>query len=278
MPRELLPEVSEADARGSIAEVYEDIRRVLGLPLVNLVYRHLAVVPGRLEAVWAELRPNLADEAIDAMAEELLALAALGIPRISRAVLSAAGVFEPQLDRVFATLDAYNHANPRNLIAIEGLIGAAPAGDHGRGLTSGSDPGIRSRGDPVTVERQGGGEILPIAGLGGLDPSVIALLREMAEPFSGRSDATLVPGLFRHFAGNPALLAVLWTALRPSVEGRALARLGNRVAHRARVLAAGLPHAVQPVAEPETRNVLVRFASAVSQMLVAGTALARALR
>ena len=63
--RAYLPEVSERDAEGLAAEFYEDIRRVVGLPFVNLVYRHLAVEPRRLEAAWSQLRPNLTDEAID---------------------------------------------------------------------------------------------------------------------------------------------------------------------------------------------------------------------
>lgn len=49
-----LAEIAEEDAEGAVAELYEDIRRVLGLPLVNLVYRHLAAV-GRLEEVWRVL-------------------------------------------------------------------------------------------------------------------------------------------------------------------------------------------------------------------------------
>ena len=57
---ELLAEVSEKAARGSVASTYVDIRRVLGVPTVVLVYRVLAVQPGRLERVWGAIAPNLA--------------------------------------------------------------------------------------------------------------------------------------------------------------------------------------------------------------------------
>ena len=51
-----LAEVAGADARDGVAATYADIRATLGLPVVNLVYRHLAAEPGRLEALWADVR------------------------------------------------------------------------------------------------------------------------------------------------------------------------------------------------------------------------------
>src|SRR5262249_31484148 len=81
-----LPEVSEAEAQGRVAEIYEEIRRAVGLPVVNLVYRHLAVEPERLQAVWAELRPNLTT----LEAERLVDRAALPeVTRISSRTLAA---------------------------------------------------------------------------------------------------------------------------------------------------------------------------------------------
>jgi hypothetical protein len=55
-----LAEVPEASAVGSLADVYADIRRVLGVANVVLVDRAFAAQPGRLERVWSVLRPNLA--------------------------------------------------------------------------------------------------------------------------------------------------------------------------------------------------------------------------
>ena len=57
---ELLAEVSEQAARGSVASTYVDIRRVLGVQTVMLVYRVLAVEQGRLERVWGAIATNLA--------------------------------------------------------------------------------------------------------------------------------------------------------------------------------------------------------------------------
>ena len=45
---ESVPSVLESDARGEIADVYADIRKVFGTSVVNLIWRHLATMPGSL--------------------------------------------------------------------------------------------------------------------------------------------------------------------------------------------------------------------------------------
>src|SRR3954454_8958524 len=52
-----VPSVLEADARGDIAEIFADIRKVLGTSVVNLIWRHLATMPGALRWTWATVRP-----------------------------------------------------------------------------------------------------------------------------------------------------------------------------------------------------------------------------
>jgi len=97
-----LPEVSEAEAQGRVAEIYEEIRRTVGMPIVNLVYRHLAVEPRRLETVWTELRRNLGTPE----AERLVERAALpGVTRIPSRALAAIGVDGEKLRLARSTLD-----------------------------------------------------------------------------------------------------------------------------------------------------------------------------
>ena len=52
-----IPAVSEAEARGDGARLFDDIRQVLGVPVVNLIFRHLATLPGGLAGSWGALRP-----------------------------------------------------------------------------------------------------------------------------------------------------------------------------------------------------------------------------
>jgi hypothetical protein len=260
-----LPEIPEAEAEGSVAETYEDIRRVVGFPLVNLVYRTLAVVPGRLEEIWRDLRPNLAGAAAEAGARELLATAA---PRdrvvpLSRSALAAAGVEGDELRRVASTLEAYEHANPRNLLAVTALL-------HGVG-GRGAQPEGGSDADQHDTA------LLPMADLSTLARPARELLEEMAAAIAAGGETVLVPSLFRHFAHNPCLLALIWTALRPLVDGGSIRACSEAVSARAASLATALPYPVGRLEDEETRAVLERFATTIPRMLVAGSRLRRSL-
>ena len=52
-----VPAVTEATASGEIAAIFADIRQVLGVEVVNLVWRHLATIPDALPWTWGILRP-----------------------------------------------------------------------------------------------------------------------------------------------------------------------------------------------------------------------------
>ena len=50
------------DASGVTLEIYQSIEASLGVRLVNLVYRHLATVPGALEWAWAVVGEGFEDQ------------------------------------------------------------------------------------------------------------------------------------------------------------------------------------------------------------------------
>ena len=66
----LLSELSEDQARGDILQIYQEIRRLSAVPMVALIWRHLATLPGTLEWAWDFLAPamrvGLAAEGFDA--------------------------------------------------------------------------------------------------------------------------------------------------------------------------------------------------------------------
>ncbi|HEY3891917.1 MAG TPA: hypothetical protein VGM00_08165 [Bradyrhizobium sp.] len=62
---------SEASAIGAVAKIFADIRRMLGVEVVNLIWRHLATIPDAPPWARAVLRPLYADGTI---AAEALAL------------------------------------------------------------------------------------------------------------------------------------------------------------------------------------------------------------
>ena len=56
-----VPAISESEATGLIAQIYADIRSVNRVSAVNLIWRHLATIPGALPWVWTTISCPLDD-------------------------------------------------------------------------------------------------------------------------------------------------------------------------------------------------------------------------
>ncbi|NOJ44991.1 hypothetical protein [Bradyrhizobium archetypum] len=89
---ESVPSVLESEARGEIADIYADIRKVLATSVVNLIWRNLATMPGALEWTWSSVRPlYLGDAPLHAEAVRRT-MALPDWPGFSTETLLAAGV------------------------------------------------------------------------------------------------------------------------------------------------------------------------------------------
>jgi hypothetical protein len=256
---ERLAELPEAAATGRVAELYADIRAVLGLPMVNLVYRALATKPGVLEDCWAALRPNLASAAAADAAGELVELAApAGVIPLPRATVAEAGLSGERVALARATLAAYRRANSLNLLGMFALLDGCPGGGP-------TDAAPAPAPEPI----------LPMVSLESLAPETAALLDEMSARIVGGGEPRIVPSLLRHFAEDPRLLELLWTVLEP-----ATAEADDRAAglvRRACGLAHGLPHPVAVLEDEPARSVVAKFPDAMARMLVLGELLTAAL-
>ena len=51
-------ETSEADAPSQIRAICEEIRELCGIPMVALIFRHLASHPDVLEEIWEAIGPS----------------------------------------------------------------------------------------------------------------------------------------------------------------------------------------------------------------------------
>ena len=130
-----VPAISEADATGEVAALYADIRATLGVPVVNLIWRHLAMFPGALPWAWEALKPLYADDTIAAQAAALRAeLQVPALAGLSGPTLAAAGLSPDDLSRITMILRSYERSNAMNMVALCALSarlkGQAPtAGD-----------------------------------------------------------------------------------------------------------------------------------------------------
>lgn len=252
-----LAEVPEGEARGRTAELYEDIRRVTGVPSVVLVYRALAAHDGVLESAWTDLAPNLADPGVRAAALRLgggdrdhdvppLPPELVSVPRHEAA----------------ATLAGFARANRLNVVGLSALLDGVDA-------PAATEPGATA-GDVLPPG-------LPMADLSALPASTLALLEEMSAPVAGSERPIVIPSLFRYFAHDERLLRALWGSIRPSVEDEAFAGRVEALRSDGRALAAQLPYGVRRLPEGEPRAIVERFLRTIPSMVVVGGLLAGAL-
>ena len=128
--RDPVPAIIEAAATGEIAEIFGDIRRVLGVDVVNLIWRHLATIDGALAWTWTTLRPVYEDGTIVAEAAALHAdLDLPAQPGIPAEAFVALGLGGDDIRAIRDTLAAYDRTNAMALIALIALLsllGEAP--------------------------------------------------------------------------------------------------------------------------------------------------------
>src|SRR5260370_4384381 len=119
--QESVPSVREEDAPGEIAAIFADIRKVLGTSVVNLIWRHLATMPGALPWTWATVRP-LYLGAAPLHAEAVRQTIALPeLPGFSADTLLAAGIDESDQAIIPHVLDSSQYTNALALVVLSAL-------------------------------------------------------------------------------------------------------------------------------------------------------------
>jgi len=234
-----MPTLPESEATGRAATLYTDIRDVLGVPVVNLIWRRLAFFPGALEWAWSAVRPLYAGGAADAAAAAIRARTPLPdlLPWPGE-MLPAMGLGEAETEAILRMLASYDRGNRLNLAALGALLQAlegAPAG----GSAPAAGGGVRA-----AVE----GELPPIPAMEALSPEVRDLV--LALNGLGNSGDTVVASLYRHLAWWPGYLALAWVQLAALDRDGRLAATIAAGAEAAREASAGIVGGLALPAEP----------------------------
>ncbi|MGR8950018.1 MAG: hypothetical protein ACU84Q_18400 [Gammaproteobacteria bacterium] len=115
-----LPEVTEKQAEGCIADIYHDIRATLAIPNVNLIYRYFATIDGALPKIWRFLRPYFVSGEVAEVARKTSSLIAQTAP--VDAPIEPFKRTDKDRNNIIAILDFYLRANPMNLCALQMLV------------------------------------------------------------------------------------------------------------------------------------------------------------
>lgn len=197
-----VPAISESEATGDIAEFYSDIRATLGVPVVNLIWRHLASFPGALSWAWSSLKPVYDDGTITAQAAALRA--DLEIPvltGLSECVLAAIGLNENDMARIKMIQQSYERSNAMNMIAHGALLARL----NGRWENASESP-------PTPFEPPIEGEMPELLTLDRMAPHVAAVVIDLNR-IGGRDE--ILASMYRHLAHWPAYLALMHTIIAP---------------------------------------------------------------
>jgi hypothetical protein len=203
-----VPAITEAAATGETAAIFADIRAVLGVGVVNLIWRHLATVDGALQWAWRALRPLYADGSVIGQATALRRdLALPSMPPIQAEIYSALGLRPEDMAAIRGVLSAYDHTNGMAVVALTALRGRLD----GR-VAAGARPAAPT---PLGVVPWIG---LPkLLDLTAMPPETAALIIAL-NGFGTRRPGAVLASMYRHLAHWPSYLAFAWLLLAP-MEG-----------------------------------------------------------
>jgi hypothetical protein len=236
-----VPAVTEADAVGHTAMMFSDIRATLGVEVVNLIWRHLATMPGALEWVWGELKPLYLGAAVPHANAVRNGLRLPTVPELSDDTLAAAGIGATDRRGIGSVLDSYHHTNALALVAFSSLLAR---------FDGGAAPGETIVVEMSDATQRASRAVLPqLTPLSELPPPVARLI-EALNGFGEDEEFALVASMYRHLSHWPAYLALLRTLLAPlqaNGELRALVSATRRMAGKhGRALAPLLPGSQPP--------------------------------
>jgi len=257
-----VPAITEAAATGETAAIFADIRQVLGVDVVNLIWRHLATIDGALPWAWGTLRPLYAGGSVISEATALhKALALPPMPAIPAEVFAGLGLHADDLVAIRGVLAAYDHTNAMAAVALTAL----------RARLDGRTPHDSAAAEPAPVAataRIGLPKLLDLTDMQAGTAALVVALNGLGT----RRPGAVLASMYRHLAHWPSYLSFAWLLLAPLDSDGLLATAIEQVRHAASVradrllvrLAASSPPPAQAAAistaiEPFAGDVIVKM-------------------
>lgn len=212
-----VPSIPEADATGEVAALYADIRQTLGVPLVNLIWRNLATIPGALNWAWTSLKPVYEDGSIQAEAYALRVGQTLpDVSKLDPSALADAGLTAADLTTISTILDSYDRSNPLNLVAIGALLVM---------LQGGTGDSIDAGPAEIVTEPPVDGALPKLLSLDEMSADTADLVQAVNR-LGARGKAHIMVSMPRHLAHWPAYLELYQAIIAPlDADGRLAASI-----------------------------------------------------
>jgi hypothetical protein len=262
-----VPAITEAAATGETAEIFADIRRVLGVEVVNLIWRHLATIPDALPWAWWTLRPAYLDGTIVSEAASLHAELALPLlPRFPPEVFAALGLAGGDMDTIRNILAAYDRTNAMAAVALTALLNRL---DRPSTAVIAAGPPFDAGPSPEPFPSIPLPALPNVADLPKTTADLVVLLNRLG---TRRQNAVLA-SMYRHLAYWPGYLALVCAAIAPfdasGLLERSIADAALKAQARSERLSSRLPAPPSPVLVPAIRSAVEPFVGdAIIKMVV----------
>jgi hypothetical protein len=206
-----VPAITEASVTGETAAIFADIRKVLGVGVVNLIWRHLATIDGALPWAWATLRPFYVDGTVRHEAAALHGELALPpMQAIPADVFAALGLRPDDMAAIRDVLAAYDHTNAMAMVALSAL--RARLDGHARRDAQPVEP--RS---VLAVHRTRLPRLLNLTDMQAETAALVVALNGLGT----RRPGAVLASMYRHLAHWPSYLSFAWLLLAPlDADGR----------------------------------------------------------
>jgi hypothetical protein len=247
--------ITEAEATGEVADLYADIRATLGVPVVNLIWRHLATMPGALPWAREALKPLYANGTVAAQANALRnGLDVPNLTGLSAPTLAAAGLSQGDLTQIVMIQNSYERSNALNIIALGALLARL----EGTAATPGDPAPIVAEVTPVA------GKMPPLLGLNDM-PSEVAQLVQDLNRIGDRDE--IMASMYRHLSHWPPYLALIHTLIAPFAADGRLEPVIQDVIKEGRRRAAEITNGLATPATMPTAAVQADMITALSQFI-----------
>ena len=251
-----VPAIAEAEAQGEVAEIYADIRETLGVSLVNLIWRHLATIPGGLEWTWRTAKPIYAEGWAEKGAAYLAStVQPIGFKPLGAGEIGALCVTPEDLPKVRKIIASYDRGNLLNLSALSAVF---------------ADPGERlSFQDGADAVAAGADVVIPpILSQGQVAGEVWQTILQM-NALGARPNEPVIASVYRHLGYWPALLERVLRELETADADGKLRGSSEALAVERNKLSASLAHhkfdnrppppGVEEAVSEFTENVITRL-------------------
>jgi len=239
-----VPAITEKDATGEIAELYADIRKTLGVPLVNLIWRNLATMPGALAWAWLSVKPLYESGQIQNESVALIEGQRLpDLPRLPRETLRAVGVDAKAEGIIRGILKSYGRSNPLNLVsscALLAILRNDPQDETTRPAANRPQPAI-----DVTLPA--------LVNLRETSAETAGLIRAVNRLGTRGRDHILV-SMPRHLAHWPGFLALYWALIAPLDTNGELHCCIDAVLANGRTRGAQLANTIVQASQPPAKS------------------------